>query len=382
MAQTFVGSNNINLLCPIGQFGSRLLGGKDAASPRYIHTHLEPVIDVLFRKEDAPILKHLEDDGDIVEPDTYLPVVPLLAINGSVGIGTGFSTNIPSYDPLDIVDLLKRMLDGEDLNEEEDDIEPWYRGFKGEIRKIGAKYYTIGVFKRLAPTKIQVTELPIGYCTFDFKGDLEAALDKIPDFKKYENESNENDVKVTLHFTNKEAVDKFMVIETNGFTKFENDFKLVNSKLLSTTNMYAFNHRGAITKYTSAFHMIRDFYGVRLDYYAKRKAFVLGQLQYDADIMANKIRFIKDVIAEKVYIHKIKKTELEEYLETNQYLLHEDSYDYIIRIPIYNLTTDKVAELEAQIKKALECIEKLRNMSTEDIWLEELEEFEKLYAKF
>lgn len=382
MAQNFVGSNNINLLKPNGQFGSRHHNGRDAAQPRYIHTLLTNLATCIFRKQDSCILKYLDDDGLSIEPEHYIPIIPMLLVNGAIGIGTGFSTNIPSYDPLDIVDLLKRMLDGEDLNEEDDDIEPWYRGFKGEIRKIGAKYYTIGVFKRLAPTKIQVTELPIGYCTFDFKGDLEAALDKIPDFKKYENESNENDVKVTLHFTSKEALDKYMVIEANGFTKFENDFKLVNSKLLSTTNMYAFNHRGAITKYTSAFHMIRDFYGVRLDYYAKRKAFVLGQLQYDADVMANKIRFIKDVIAEKVYIHKIKKTELEEYLSKNKYLLHEDSYDYIIRIPIYNLTTDKVAELEAQMKKALECIEKLRNMTTEDIWLEELEEFEKLYAKF
>ena len=385
MAQNFVGSNNINLLKPNGQFGSRHHHGRDAAQPRYIHTLLTNLATCIFRKQDSCILKYLDDDGLSIEPEHYIPIIPMLLVNGAIGIGTGFSTNIPSYDPLDIVDLLKRMLQSEDLkdlNEEDDDIEPWYRGFKGEIRKIGAKYHTIGVFKRLAPTKIQVTELPIGYCTFDFKGDLEAALDKIPDFKKYENESNENDVKVTLHFTSKEAVDKFMVIEANGFTKFENDFKLVNSKMLSTTNMYAFNHRGAITKYTSAFHMIRDFYSVRLDYYAKRKAFVLGQLQYDADIMANKIRFIKDVIAEKVYIHKIKKTELEEYLSKNKYLLHEDSYDYIIRIPIYNLTTDKVAELEAQIQKALECIEKLRNMSTEDIWMEELDEFEKLYAKF
>ena len=382
MAQNFTGSNNINLLKPNGQFGTLAFNGKDAAQPRYIHTLLTNLATCIFRKQDSCILKYLDDDGLSIEPEHYIPIIPMLLVNGAIGIGTGFSTNIPSYDPLDIVDLLKRMLDGEDLNEEDDDIEPWYRGFKGEIRKIGAKYHTIGVFKRLAPTKIEVTELPIGYCTFDFKGDLETALDKIPDFKKYENYSNENNVKVTLHFTSKEAVDKFMVIEANGFTKFENDFKLVNSKLLSTTNMYAFNHRGAITKYTSAFHMIRDFYGVRLDYYAKRKAFVLGQLQYDADVMANKIRFIKDVIAEKIYIHKIKKTELEEYLSKNKYLLHEDSYDYIIRIPIYNLTTDKVAELEAQMKKALECIEKLRNMSTEDIWLEELEEFEKLYAKF
>lgn len=40
LAQNFVGSNNINLLMPIGQFGTRLQGGKDAASARYIFTSL------------------------------------------------------------------------------------------------------------------------------------------------------------------------------------------------------------------------------------------------------------------------------------------------------------------------------------------------------
>lgn len=95
MAQTFVGSNNISLLQPIGQFGSRLLGGKDSASPRYIHTRLDPLVDALFRKEDQILLKAVDDDGDLVEPEYYLPVVPLIALNGCVGIGTGFSTDIP-----------------------------------------------------------------------------------------------------------------------------------------------------------------------------------------------------------------------------------------------------------------------------------------------
>jgi DNA topoisomerase-2 len=120
--------------------------------------------------------------------------------------------------------------------------------------------------------------------------------------------------------------------------------------------MYAFNHRWAITKYTSAFHMIRDFYGVRLDYYAKRKAFVLGQLQYDADIMANKIRFIKDVIAEKVYIHKIKKTELEEYLETNQYMSFNEVFyhhDLKPRFDLYQKKNNPIQFIEDFFKNII-----------------------------
>lgn len=40
LAQDFVGSNNLNLLLPLGQFGTRLAGGEDAASARYIYTSL------------------------------------------------------------------------------------------------------------------------------------------------------------------------------------------------------------------------------------------------------------------------------------------------------------------------------------------------------
>jgi DNA topoisomerase-2 len=185
-----------------------------------------------------------------------------------------------------------------------------------------------------------------------------------------------------LHFANAEIVNKYMSVESNGFTKFENDFKLHTTKGLGTKNMYLFNEKGAITKYDSAFDIINQFYDVRLEFYRKRKEFILNKLQHDADVMSNKIRFIKDVIAEKLYVHKMRKINLEEYLETNQYMKHEDNYDYITRIPVYNLTIDKVEDLEAEIVKALDCIKKLSDMTIEAIWLEELNEFEKIYAKF
>jgi DNA topoisomerase-2 len=133
MAQTFVGSNNINLLVPKGQFGSRLLGGKDAASPRYIHTYLESMVDVVFRKEDAGILKHIDDDGMLVEPECYYPVVPMLVINGCIGIGTGFSTDIPPHNPEEVVGLLRDRLEGRRATLERLAMRPWWFGFKGPV---------------------------------------------------------------------------------------------------------------------------------------------------------------------------------------------------------------------------------------------------------
>ena len=104
MAQNFVGSNNINLLVPSGQFGTRLQGGKDSASERYIFTFLNNITRAIFPAVDDNILKYLDDDGQIVEPLFYAPIIPMVLVNGTKGIGTGFSTDIMCYNPLNIID--------------------------------------------------------------------------------------------------------------------------------------------------------------------------------------------------------------------------------------------------------------------------------------
>jgi DNA topoisomerase II len=89
LAQNFVGSNNLNLLLPNGQYGTRDQGGKDHASPRYIFTEPSSLARTVYHPEDDPLLNFLKDDNDFIEPEWYLPVVPLVLINGAEGIGTG-----------------------------------------------------------------------------------------------------------------------------------------------------------------------------------------------------------------------------------------------------------------------------------------------------
>ena len=189
MAQNFVGSNNVNLLVPSGQFGSRLLGGKDSASPRYIFTYLEPIADKIFRKEDAGILKHLEDDGMSIEPEHYLPVVPVLLLNGCVGIGTGFSTDIPPYNPADIVRVLKDRLAGRLSTMTAVPLRPWWQSFKGEV-VAGAdahSYITKGISMFDDEKKtVTITELPVGVWTKDYKMFLDevASVEKTKEGEK------------------------------------------------------------------------------------------------------------------------------------------------------------------------------------------------------
>jgi hypothetical protein len=146
MAQDFVGSNNINLLEPRGQFGTRLAGGKDAASPRYIFTCLSPIARLLFPEVDDPQLNYLEDDGVVIEPKFFCPILPLLLINGVQGIGTGWSSNIPSHNALDLLDHVRARLNEQDILPV---IRPWVRGFKGilEIKDDKTGYRSVGIVK-------------------------------------------------------------------------------------------------------------------------------------------------------------------------------------------------------------------------------------------
>ena len=380
MAQDYVGSNNLNLLMPNGQFGSRLSGGHDAAQPRYIHTLINPVTNTIFRKEDSTVLKFLDDDGLRIEPEFYVPIIPMILINGSVGIGTGFSTSIPCFNPLDVAGVLRSLVRQEEITATS--IMPWYRKFKGEIVDISGKYHSKGIIQRTSPTKIDVTELPIGFWTTDFKILIEQHMDKNPAIKSYDDNSSKEDVKFTLHFTNAASVDEMIVIENNGFTKFENDFKLVTSKGLSTTNMYLFNEKRQIEKFDTAIDIIKRFYEIRRNFYVIRKDLYLKRLEYDLNLLQNKIRFVRSVVVGDIVVYKMKKQELETVLSDMNFHKHDGKYEYLLKIPIYNFTEDKVEELEQEFSNVEANVILYRNTTVEQIWESELDGFSKAYETF
>ncbi|CAA9993123.1 unnamed protein product [Nesidiocoris tenuis] len=167
LAQNYVGTNNINLLQPLGQFGTRLQGGKDAASPRYIFTMLSPLARLIFHPHDDPLLKYQKEDNQRIEPVWYIPVIPMLLVNGADGIGTGWMTKIPNYNPREIIDCLLEMIDGK---EPSSNLKPWYKNFRGDVESlIGGKYVLSGEIAVLGEDKVEITELPIGVWTHVYK---------------------------------------------------------------------------------------------------------------------------------------------------------------------------------------------------------------------
>ena len=390
MAQNFIGSNNINLLMPNGQFGTRIQGGKDSASPRYIHTELNPLTFSIFSKEDLPILNYLDDDGDKIEPEFYLPVIPMILINGVIGIGTGFSCNIPCYNPQDLIDIYKNLLTSKDINKTFSDIKsikPYYIGHLGNIIKEGNKYISKGVYKRISPNQIEITELPIGTWTQDYKDFLEKYMEKNPKIlKDYESHYTENSIKFILHF---EAgkVNSLLELDKDGInTKFDKDFKMITSKQLSTTNMHMFIEDGSITKMKNIKEILKKFYNFRIKWYKIRKDYLINKLEDEILYLDARIRFIMDIIDNKLKIMNRKKNDIEEYLTKNEFpkkkMDDKNNYDYLIKMPIWNLTYEKKEELLKELNNKKDILSNIKNKKLEKMWLEDLEVFEKDYNKY
>lgn len=292
MAQDYVGSNNTPLLEPSGQFGTRAQGGKDFASPRYIYTKLSPIARALFPSSDDGILEYMEEDGQIVEPKYFLPVIPAVLLNGCNGIGTGWSTSIPSYNIVDICEYITNMINGK-VNEKK--MIPWVRGFKGEMiekDKTGLNFISRGIVKRISTSTIEVTELPIGKWTNDYKEMLCTMLIK-GEIKGFTEE----------HTTDKA---KFVIkIPQSLLDEYEKSGLIEAMKLespLSLSNMHAFNSNGNITKYSTPEDFIQEFYPIRLNGYVRRKKAMLSKLIIEEKITRCKSQFVNDILSGELSI--------------------------------------------------------------------------------
>ncbi|KAI8819632.1 DNA topoisomerase [Fimicolochytrium jonesii] len=389
LAQNFVGSNNLPLLEPLGQFGTRLQGGKDAASARYIFTALTPLTRALYHPSDDALLSYQNEDGQMIEPEWYLPILPMLLLNGGEGIGTGWSTSIPNYNPRDIVDNIFRMMDDRELI----DMQPWYRGFRGTIESIGKdKFRVTGCIEKIDDTTVEITELPIRCWTQSYKEDLEAWLTGtekqaawIKDYREYHTEA-------AVKFIVTMSEEQMALAEKEGLEK---RFKLISS--ISTSNLVCFDQQGRIRKYDTIEEIFREFYHLRREFYQKRKAHILDELNYELTKLDNKVRFVLEIIAGKLVVQNKKKDALLKELQTRDYKpffkrekgtpagedeaeetevdTKDHGFDYLLSMPIWNLTMEKVESLKKQQNEKNLEVTVLTGKSVNDLWKTDLDAF-------
>ncbi|KAK9154871.1 hypothetical protein Sjap_002351 [Stephania japonica] len=406
MAQDYVGSNNINLLQPNGQFGTRHQGGKDHASARYIYTRLSPITRFLFPKDDDGLLDYLNEDGQSIEPTWYVPAIPLVLVNGSEGIGTGWSSYIPNYNPRDIVANVRRLLDGKLM----EPMDPWYKGFKGSIEKTatkeaGATYTISGIVEEINETTLRISELPIRRWTQDYKEFLESIMtgkDKTLPFIKDYTEHNDD---TTVHFEVFMSEENMLIAKQEGLMK---KFRLTTS--ISTSNMHLFDTTGVIKKYDTPEQILEEFFHLRLQFYEKRKKVLLENLELELLKLDNKVRFILGVVRGEIIVSNRKRAELfmelhqkgftpfpkktkkveaavagatedaDESEESPEVLrksgVQASDYDYLLLLAIGTLTLEKVQELCAEKDKLTDEVEELRGASPRSLWEKDLDALE------
>jgi DNA topoisomerase-2 len=358
MAQDFVGSNNLAWLVPQGQFGTRLQGGKDSASPRYIHTHLQQYVSQLVPADDFDVLKYRDDDGILVEPEWYAPVIPMLLVNGCRGIGTGYSTFIPSFNPADLKSAIQEWLEkGTGLDRE---FTPYYQGFKGKISRVDKQDYLVEGVWKIEKDTVVITELPIGTWTSDFR----ETLDKLCTegvIKDYSDTSTDTDILVKVK------------IGTGGVPAVE---KLLVDKL-KLTNMHAFDSKCVIKKYDSANEILREFVGVRLELYSTRRTFMLNALKEKLPYHENVVRFIKQQCETnpRPDLRRKSPEECDSLLEKEKFVKIKDTFDYLLNLPIRSLTLKNASKHEDDLEELRKNIVELEKMTPKQMWLNELKSF-------
>ena len=429
MAQTFVGSNNIHVLMPNGQFGSRAMGGKDAASARYLHTVLSKITRYIFRPEDDPILDYIEEDGKYVEPRFYVPIIPMALVNGCEGIGSGWATTIPNYDPRDIIENIRKMIRGE----EPEMMHPVFKGYTGSIQPLGEGSYRIRGKFHYSPDEnlIEITELPIRKWTRDFKNTLEKMMtSKDPQPINIDN-MEEFHTSRRVHFKLYLRDGEAELVES----EIDKVFKMTTT--LSTNNMVLFDHLLKIRKYDNVLDILQNYYHIRLEYYHKRKAYQMRVLEREIMLNKQKKRFVEHVNEGKIVIAKRNKKDIVQQLKKEGFLMeselpeirskadlaaelrkkqeeeeklrqeqedagiivsteeleardnqesqvdgHIREYDYLLSMKIYSLGEDEIARLKALIEKKEDEYKTLKKIAETDIWLKDLDSLEAALNKF
>ncbi|KAG6814411.1 hypothetical protein H0H92_007414 [Tricholoma furcatifolium] len=417
LAQTFVGSNNLNLLHPGGQYGTRAQGGKDHASPRYIFTMPTPISRSVYQPADDALLNTQMEEGEVIEPEFYMPVVPMVLINGAEGIGTGklcgWSTNIPCYNPEDIVANIRRLMEGEEMVP----MSPWWRGFKGEIKLVAKQRYEVsGIVKKLDEGTVEITELPIHSWTEKFKEGLELMIDKgVKDYKEHHDNMN-------VHFVVNMNPQDLAKAEAQGLLEY---FKLTTK--ISTSNMMCFDFEGKIRKYETPEDIIEAFYPTRLAYYQKRKDHLANEIQSAFDKLTNQARFIQMIVDKQLVVANRKKADIIQDLRKHEFRRFpkvssakksgkkadakengedddeddgddedEDDddddadgatakgdktgsattdYDYLLGMAIWSLTKEKIAKLKLQAEEKEQELFALLAKSPKELWNTDLDQF-------
>ena len=365
LARDYTGSNNIPILIPEGNFGTRMM--PKASANRYIFVSKPSYFDKLFSPQDSNILISQEFEGSKIEPRFFTPTLPLVFLNYTKSLATGFSGEILPRDPKNIIKLLKKYLKEDKLDKKL--MKVFFRGFKGEISQEENKVLIKGKFTRDKYNTIIVEEIPIGFDLQSYKSHLDS-LEEKKKIKSYEDHSEDDNFKFII------KLEKSVFEESDASLE-----KLLKLTKTFTENYTCLDEDNNIVSFNSDIELLEYYIKIKLKYLEFRRQYIIDNKVVDLKELYSEFLFIKMVLDNIIDLRKMYKTEIVELLkENNKIVTKNDSYDYLLRIAIVNFTPEKLQELKDKIKDLKETIDTLNSKSNKDIWLEELESLETLSA--
>lgn len=348
MAQTFPGSNNIPYFTQGGMFGTALSGGKDASSARYIYTKLEKTTNIIFPRSDEMFIKNRIDDNDEVEPYYYVPIIPMLLINGCMGIGTGWQCSVPCFSKMDVIENVRNYIHGREINE----LVPYYNGFNGTISKTeNNKFETKGTYTKQKPGEYIVTQLPVGLWNDKFKAWCEDTKD-ILDIK-----DNSDTVNV-----------KFTLLTAPTFDEEKLDSVLTTT--LNTNNIVAFDKTEKLCK-MSVNGIFMEWGSERRAIYEMRKKRDLDKYVKEIGRVRSKITFI-DLVRSKHLDLTLEETTVIDIMKANG-IINDDIINEILRLPMRTLTLENKKQLEKTLTMLLQEKHDLEHTTINQMWERELD---------
>lgn len=359
MAQKF--KNNMPLLEEDGQFGS--LRSPEAGAPRYIGTKLNKNFRLLYK--DFDLLKYKEEEGEEIEPTFFLPIIPTVLINGSSGIAVGFSSNLLNRNPIDVITSCENLLKNKKIG----DINPYNPLFTGTYTQDpdNPKRWIIrGKCDIQNTTTVKISELPPSMT-----------------FEKYENildDLVEKKAIVSYDDNCKENIDYTIKFSRENLSKYDEEklYKLLRLEEYETEIYSTLDEEGKLKIFDNVEDILKYFVIFRLNYYVKRKEFLLDKMRHELKVLSNRGRFIKGILDNKIEVKNVQKEkilkDIEEVLKLEKI---DDSYDYLLRMPIWSLTKELYEKLKEDFKFKKEEIEKLTLVDPKDMYINDLSELKK-----
>lgn len=359
MSQDF--KSNIPYMWSDSQIGSRFVPESGAA--RYVSTKMNPSVKNILK--DFELLEYKYDEGFKIEPKYFLPIIPMILVNGSSGVAVAHASEILNRNPKQIITECVNYLNGKNVKK----LKPNYTFVKGDFIQDEInhkKWYSRGIFEKVNTNTLRITDVPLGY-TYETYDIILEKLVVDGSIMSYEDNSKENFdyvIKVSRAWMSSATDDQIIKM-----------FKLEKPY---TENFTVLDEFGKLKIFDNAEDILKHFVTFRLTFYQKRKDYQIDQINNQINILENKIRFIKAIIDELLIVNNRKKDMIEKDLVVLKFDKVENNFDYLLRMPIYSLTKETYDRLREDMNVKKQELVDVKKSKPIDTYIKELEDLKKI----